>query len=95
MSLEISYWTRSKLNPNIPGSCISSESRTLSASSAQSGATPTNADYVKLSATEACRFKYDSSNPSATSAGTSAYLAAGEVAWLDAQAGFKVAGITP
>lgn len=95
MPLEITYWTRSKLNPNIPGDEISAEERTISGTSAQSGATPANADYVSIFATEAARIKYDSANPTASSSGASTYLAAGERLWRDAKPGFKIAGITP
>ena len=95
MPLEITYWTRSKLNENIPGSEVLSEQRTISGTSAQSGATPGNADYVSVTATEAARIKYNSANPTASSTGASLYMSAGERVWLDAQAGFKIAGITP
>lgn len=92
MALEISYWTASRSNPNVPGAVISAETRSLSASSAQSGVTPANAVYVKINATEAARFEYSSANP--TAAATSAYLASGEALWLDAVAAYKIAGIT-
>lgn len=95
MPLEITYLTKSTQNRNIAGKVLSSEQRTISGTSAQSGATPGEADIIKIHATEAARFKYDSSNPTATSTGASAYLAAGATEYLDAVPGYKVAGITP
>ena len=91
MALEISYWTASRSNPNVPGAVVSAESRSISGASAQSGATPANAVFVKLNAGEASRFAYDGSNPTATAA--SAYMGYGEIIWLDAVAGNKIAGI--
>lgn len=90
MALEITYWTASG-NKNMPGSVISSETRSLSGTSAQSGATPANADIVSISASEAARFVY-SLDPTASA--TSAYIAAGERLWIDARSAYKVAGIT-
>lgn len=95
MALEITYWVKSG-NGNIARAPVLSETRTLSGSSAQSGATPAGAQYVSITATEAARFAYGS-NPTATqAAGASGhYLASGERIWLDAIEGNKIAGITP
>lgn len=91
MPLEISYWTASRYNPNVPGAPISAESRALTSTSAQSGATPPNAVFIKINATEVARFGYGT-NPTASA--TSAWLGQGEVLWMDAIPGNKVAGIT-
>lgn len=92
MSLKITYWTGSKTNPNIAGAVILAEDRSLSASSQQSSATPANAMYVSIYATETCTFDYSGTNPTADTT-TDAFLGAGERVWLDAVPGFKVAGI--
>jgi hypothetical protein len=92
MSLKITYWTGSKTNPNIAGAVILSESLTLSGTSAQSAATPTNAMYTSIYATETCTFDYGGTNPTADTT-TDAFLGAGERVWLDAVPAFKVAGI--
>ena len=92
MALEITYWTASKSNPNVPGAVISAESLTISGTSAQSAATPANAVFVSINATEAARFDYGGTNPTASAA--DAYMASGERLWLDAVALNKVAGIT-
>ena len=92
MPLKIAYLAQSR-NQNMPGKVLSAESLTISGTSAQSAATPSNADYIKVTATETSCFEYSSANPTA-SATTSAYLAAGETIYLDAVSGYKVAGIT-
>lgn len=93
MPLEITYWTGSAPeNENVAGTVISNEQRTLSGTSAQSGATPAGAVIVSIFATEAARFEYSSANP--TAAATSTYIGASERLWLDAKEGFKIAGIT-
>ena len=58
MALEITYFAGSR-NPNMTGAVISAETRSLSASSAQSGATPANADIIKITATEAEQERLD------------------------------------
>jgi len=90
--MEVSYFTASRTNPNIPGLPIAGESLVLSASSARTGATPANAVFVKVNASEACRVDY--SGATSTAAATSASLAEGEVLWMDAMPGWTVAGIT-
>lgn len=93
MPLEISYWTASRYNPNVPGAVIgAAETRLLTSTSAQSGATPSNAVFVKINATEPARLEYSSANPTASA--TSAYIADGEALWFDAVSGYKIAGIT-
>lgn len=91
MTLAITYWTASGRNPNIPGAAISDESVAISGASAQSAATPANADYVSLLAGEVTRFLYNSANPTALA--TSTLINSGERIWLDAKPGYKVAGI--
>lgn len=94
MALKITYWAASR-NSNIAKAIISSETIALSSSSAQSGATPANADYVSVTATEVAAINYSGTNPTALAdaSGTSAYMASGERLWLDAVSGFKIAGI--
>lgn len=91
MATQITYWTASRSNANIAGAVIADESLAIGASSAQSGATPANAVYISLVAGEDMRFLYNSANPTALA--TSTFLAQGERIWLDAVAGYKVAGI--
>jgi hypothetical protein len=93
MALEITYWSKAA-NRNIPRAAISTETRSLSGTSAQSGATPSGCAYVSLLATEATRFAYGE-NPTATAtAGASGhYIASGERIWIEAVAGNKFAGI--
>jgi hypothetical protein len=92
MPLEITYWAARGDDIPIPGGIISSEARSLSGSSAQSGATPPDAVQVSIVATEKARFGYGS-NPSVTDAGTSALIQSGERIWLTAKSGWKIAGI--
>jgi len=95
MALKITYWTASRTNQNIAGGVVSSESLALTGASAQSGLTPASAVYVSINATEAAAFDYSGANPTAIAGatGTSAYMADGQSVWLDAVAGYKVAGI--
>jgi hypothetical protein len=93
MPLEITYWTGSAPeNRGVYGTPISNEQRTLSGVSAQSGATPDGTAFVSITATEAARFEYSSSNPTASV--SSVYLLAGRTIDIDARPGFKIAGIT-
>lgn len=93
MPLEITYWTgHAETNNNVAGKVISSEQRTLSGTSAQSGATPASAVLVSIYSTEAARFEYSSSNPTASA--SSAYIGANERLWLQAVPGYEIAGIT-
>lgn len=91
MPLEITYWTGVFSTGPIPESDISSESRTLSGTSAQSGAAPAEARIVSIYATEAARFAVGT-NPTASA--TSTYLGAGERIWRPILVGQKIAGIT-
>jgi len=91
MPLEITYWTGVFNNGPIPEGDISSESRSLSGTSAQSAAAPTGAAIVSIYATEAARFAVGT-NPTASS--TSAYVGAGERIWRPILVGQKIAGIT-
>lgn len=91
MSLEITYLTASITNPNIAGRAISSETRSISASSAQSGATPANAVFVRIVARADARFAYGS-NPTASA--TSEFLGNGQQIERDAVPGWLIAGIT-
>lgn len=98
MPLEITYWTDGNgvASGSMPGAPSSSETRTISATSAQSGATPANMGMISIYATENARFAYGA-NPTATAtAGANGhYVGAGERVWFDAREGYKVAGITP
>lgn len=96
MALKITYWTASRYNPNVPGSVISSESVSISGTSAQSGATPANAVFVSLRNTETgdVNFAYDSANPTALATSGSPGIASGERLWMDAFPAYKIAGIT-
>jgi hypothetical protein len=93
MPLEISYWNgRGKNATQIYGAYVSAESRSLSGTSAQSGATPSGSVIVRVEATEASRIAYGS-NPTADT--TTPYLGAGQVIEFEAVVGNKVAGKTP
>ena len=94
MSLEITYYAAGN-NPNTYGQPISSETRTASASSAQSGATPANADIIRITSTANNRYAYGS-NPTATAtAGLSGhYIASGATIDIPAISGNKIAVIT-
>jgi len=98
MPLKITYWTASQYNSNVPGAPISSESVTISGTSAQSGATPANAVFISLRNTESgdVNYIYNSTNPTALAAGGLAHgaIGTGERLWLDAIPTYKVAGIT-
>ena len=92
MGLEITYWAARGDGIDAPGGIISSETRTTSGTSAQSGVTPAEAVLVSIVCiTAADRIAY-SSNPTASS--SSAYIAVGERLWLTAKPGWKFAGIT-
>lgn len=91
MPLEITYWTGVYNNGPVPAGDIASEQRTLSGTSAQSGAAPTETAIVSIYATEAARFAVGT-NPTATA--TSAYIGAGERIWRPILVGQKIAGIT-
>lgn len=92
MTIEISYYGQSQVNPNIAGFEIAGESLSITGTSARSGATPTNAVLIKIEATEAARISYTSAT--STAAATTPYLGANKEMWLDANAGWKVAGKT-
>jgi hypothetical protein len=94
MSLEITYFAEG-VNKTIYGRTLTSETRSSSATSAQSGATPTNAEVVRIKALADVRFAYDA-NPTATAtAGPSGhYLATGDIMDIHAVAGWKIAVIT-
>lgn len=97
MPLKITYLTgHAPTNNNCEGSVISSESLTISGTSAQSGATPASAVLVTIYSTEAACFDYSSANPTAVAAGTGAstYIGANERRFLEAKSGYKIAGIT-
>ena len=95
MSLEITYYSKSVTGLPCYGIPISSETRTASGTSAQSGATPANAEVIRIVSTAANRYAYGS-NPTATAtAGASGhYLASGATIEIDAVSGNKLAVIT-
>lgn len=92
MTIEISYYGQSQVNPNIAGFEISGESLSITGTSARSGATPDNAVLISITATEAARVSYTSAT--STASATTPYLASGGTIWLDAKPGWKVAGKT-
>jgi hypothetical protein len=94
MSLEITYYSNAQ-NPNIYGQPILSETRTASASSAQSGATPSNASVIRIASTANNRYAYGS-NPTATAAAGASghYIGSGAVIVIPAIDGNKLAVIT-
>lgn len=91
MPLHITYWSGAAGDLPITAGDISSETLSISGTSAQSGAAPTEARIVSVYATEAARFTVGS-NPTASA--TSAYIAAGERIWRSIEATQKIAGIT-
>lgn len=91
MPLQISYWT-SGLNKNTYGREIVAEALTLTASTALAGATPANAEIVRVETTEAARISYTSATSAATA--TTPYLAANSIIDIEAVSGWKVAGKT-
>lgn len=94
MSLEITYHAAAR-NQNMYGPPIKSETLVASGTSAQSGATPSNADIVRIKALANDRYAYGA-NPTATAtAGASGnYLASGDVVDIAATPGWKIAVIT-
>lgn len=94
MSLEITYYAGGS-NPNAYGLPISSETRTASGTSAQSGATPSNAVYIRIASTANNRYAYGA-NPTATAAAGADghYIASGQVIDIPAVSGNKIAAIT-
>ena len=94
MALEISYWAgRAGHGTPIYRGLISSETRSTSGTSAQSGATPGGAKVVRVKCiTAADRVAYGA-NPTA-SATNGSYLAIGDAIDFEATAGHLVAGIT-
>jgi hypothetical protein len=94
MSLQISYWAGQSWDGTpVYRGFISAEARTLSGSSAQSGVTPSGAGVVRIQALSNARVRYGE-NPTATNDGASLYLASGQHIDLQAEKGFRVAGIT-
>ena len=94
MSLEITYYAAAP-NTNIYGLPISSETRTASGTSAQSGATPTNASYIRIRSSAANRYAYGT-NPTATAAAgaNGHYIGTGDVIDIPAVPGNLLAVIT-
>lgn len=93
MALEISYFSgRGKRGTQVYGGFISAETRSLTGTSAQSGAIPAGATIARIEATEAARVQVGDSNP--TAAATSIYMAAGAVLDIEVTAGHKIAGKT-
>lgn len=92
-SLFITYWSGSDRQfGNSPGQPVSSEIRTVTGTSAQSGATPPTAKLVSIYSDVAANFEYGA-DPTA-SATTSAHVGANERVWLDAKPTQLIAGIT-
>ena len=94
MSLEITYHAQAVIK-TIYGMPISSETRTASGTSAQSAATPANAEIIRIKSTANNRYAYGA-NPTATAtAGANGhYLASGDLIEIAAVPGWKLAVIT-
>lgn len=93
MALEISYFTgRGKHSTQVYAGFISAETRSLSGTSAQSGAIPNGATVARIEATEAARVQVGGTSP--TAAATSIYMASGAVLDIEVVAGDKIAGKT-
>lgn len=94
MSLEITYYTLGR-NKNCYGLPVSSETRSASGTSAQSGATPANAEVIRIRSSAGNRYAYGS-NPTATAtAGANGhYIGSGDVIDIAAVPGNKIAVIT-
>ena len=91
MPSHITYWSAASGSAPIPEVDILSETRTISGTSAQSGAAPEGSSIVSIYSTEAGRFAIGD-NP--TAAATSPYIGAGERIWRSITPGQKIAGIT-
>lgn len=93
MPLEITYVAARGDDIPVLGGIISCEQRTVSGSSAQSGATPADAKLILIEAvTDKVRIAYGA-NPTAVDNGTFHYIPAGKDRWLTAVPGWKIAGI--
>lgn len=93
MALEISYWTgRGKHATQVYGSFISAETRSLSGSTAQSGAIPAGATVARIEATEDARVQIGGTNPTADA--SSLYMSASSIADFEVKPGDKIAGKT-
>lgn len=99
MPLEITYWATANGTSSraCPGDIVSSEQRTISGTSAQSGATPAGSIFMSIYATENARFNYvpDTTVATAAAGANGSYIGAGERLWLPAKSGYKVGAITP
>jgi hypothetical protein len=83
-TLEISYWTATEFQGgNLPSGHVISETLTVTATSAQSGVIPPNADIVSIYANGAAARARMGVNPTATAA--SFYIGSGERLWLKAK----------
>ena len=94
MSLQISYWAgQGDIGLTIYRGFMSAEALAIGGASAQSGVTPAGAKIVRITATANARVLYGS-NPTATNDGASLYIASGQTIDIQAERGFRVAGIT-
>ncbi len=92
MAAEITYWSGSDRQVgNSAGRIISSETRSTSGSSAQSGATPPTARLVSVNCTSAAIRIKTGANPTAAAGDT--YIEVGERVWFDANPGELIAAI--
>lgn len=92
-SLEIAYYVKDR-NENMCGNGIRAETiSTLSATHQESGATPSEADYVVITPNGgAARFSY--TGTASVASATTPWLADGQERWLPARAGWKVSAIS-
>lgn len=94
MSLEITYHAEG-VNKNAYGLPVGSETRTASGTSAQSAATPSNAEIVRITSTAANRYAYGADPTATATAGANGhYLASGAILDIQAVPGWKLAVIT-
>ncbi len=97
MALEISYYSEHPGSDSTFGRPVSSEARTVTGTSAQSGVTPDSAVHVRLLNTEAgmIRYAYAESPTATASAGAHGHpLEASGVITIHARPGWKIAAIT-
>ena len=99
MALEISYFTENPFTDSAAGLPLLSEARTVSGTSAKSGATPKSAIHVRIENTETGGVCYAYA-PDATAIATAArgamghYIGTGKEIWLQAHADWIIAAIT-
>ncbi len=94
MTLEISHFRTVATNGPVAQEPIFGASQSLSLTSSPAAATPSpsNAQVISISATEAARFEYTSDGTAVTA--TSNYVAVGERLWFKASPGWVLSART-